>query len=67
MISNQFINRHNGPREHEVSFMLKKLGLNSMNELIEKTVPANIFLPEGLGNVPAMSEYEYLNHVRKLS
>ena len=67
MISNQFIKRHNGPREEDVSTMLNKLGLKSVNELIEKTVPSNIFNPEGIGDIPGMSEYDYLNHVRNLS
>lgn len=67
MISNQFIKRHNGPREEDVSIMLKKLGLNSINELIEKTIPSNIYQQDGIGNIPGMSEYEYLNHVRNLS
>ncbi len=67
MISNQFIKRHNGPREEDVSTMLNKLGLKSVNELIEKTVPSNIFIPEGIGDIPGMSEYDYLNHVRNLS
>jgi glycine dehydrogenase len=67
MISNQFINRHNGPRQEEVKFMLERLGLKSMKELIEKTVPTSIQLPDGIGSDAGMSEYDYLNHIRNLS
>jgi len=67
MIANQFINRHNGPRQEEVKFMLERLGLKSMEELIEKTVPTSIQLPDGIGTDVGMSEYDYLNHIRNLS
>ncbi|MBU3927204.1 MAG: glycine dehydrogenase (aminomethyl-transferring), partial [Bacteroidetes bacterium] len=67
MIANQFINRHNGPRQEEVKFMLERLGLKSMEELIEKTVPTSIQLPDGIGSDAGMSEYDYLNHIRNLS
>jgi glycine dehydrogenase len=67
MISNQFINRHNGPGEEDVQFMLQRLGLKSMDELIAKTVPASIQLTDGIGNDAGMSEYDYLNHIRNLS
>ena len=67
MINNQFITRHNGPRREDVELMLSRLGLSSVDELIEKTVPASIYMNEGLGEIPAMTEYEYLNHMRKVA
>ncbi|MDE6113396.1 MAG: glycine dehydrogenase (aminomethyl-transferring), partial [Bacteroidales bacterium] len=46
--------------------MLKTIGVSSMDELIDKTVPAAIRLKQPL-NLPAgMNEYEYLNHLRTL-
>ncbi len=42
MITDNFIKRHNGPREEEVEMMLKKIGVSSLDELIEKTVPNQI-------------------------
>ncbi|MBN2172982.1 MAG: hypothetical protein JW731_02540, partial [Bacteroidales bacterium] len=42
MISDNFINRHNGPRKHEQDEMLKKIGVASLDELIDQTVPAKI-------------------------
>ncbi len=66
MISDKFVNRHNGPRENELPLMLGKLGLNSLDQLIAKTIPADIMLDRPLNLPPAMSEFEYLNHIRNI-
>ena len=66
MLSNNFACRHNGPNAEETAKMLKTIGVASMDELIDKTVPAAIRLKQPL-NLPAgMNEYEYLNHLRTL-
>jgi glycine dehydrogenase len=46
--------------------MLKAIGAASLNELIDKTVPSNIRFKEALKLPPAMSEFEYLKHLRRL-
>jgi len=61
-----FVSRHNGPRENEVKEMLKKIGVSSIDELISQTVPANIRLKEPLKVGAAMSEFQYLKHLRSL-
>lgn len=66
MSHEMFANRHNGPRDHEIPSMLKTVGVESLNELIDKTVPAGIRLSGPLDLPPAMTEYEYLAHLRKL-
>jgi glycine dehydrogenase len=66
MTTDQFVSRHNGPREQEVSQMLKKIGVSSINELIDQTVPANIRLKEPLKVGAAMSEFQYHKHLRAL-
>jgi len=66
MISDRFVNRHTGPREHELQQMLKVIGVSSLKELINKAVPQNIRLEKPLRLPEAMSEFEYLNHIRKL-
>ncbi len=66
MPSDMFVNRHNGPREHELPQMLKTIGVNSLDELIEKTVPRSIMLEKPLRLPEAMSEFEYLNYVRSI-
>lgn len=66
MLSDKFVNRHNGPRDHELPVMLKTIGVSSLDSLIEKTVPGAIRLEKPL-NVPApMTEFEYLNHIKAL-
>jgi glycine dehydrogenase len=65
-LTNNFINRHNGPRENEVAEMLKTIGVNSLNQLIDETVPASIRLPKALNLPEALNEYEYLTHLKQL-
>ncbi len=67
MITNNFIDRHNGPRAEEAQEMLKTIGVKSMDELIEKTVPAAIRLKNPLSLPNGMNEYEFLNHVQALA
>lgn len=66
MSSDIFASRHIGPRENEVPAMLETIGVNSLDELIDKTVPSSIRLGKPLNLPGAMSEYEYLNHIKKL-
>lgn len=66
MIKDEFIRRHNGPSEAETAKMLQAIGVKSMDELIEKTVPAAIRLKEPLALPDGLSEYEYLNEVNRL-
>ncbi len=46
MSTDKFVNRHNGPRASEVKEMLKKIGVSSVDELIEQTVPSAIRLKQ---------------------
>ncbi|MBE0675209.1 MAG: aminomethyl-transferring glycine dehydrogenase [Bacteroidales bacterium] len=66
MITDRFVDRHIGPREEEIPVMLKAVGVNTLDELIDKTVPKGIRLEKPLELPPAMTEFEYLNHIRKL-
>jgi glycine dehydrogenase len=66
MLSDKFVNRHNGPREDELSQMLEIIGVDSLDQLIEKTVPASIMLERPLRLPEAMSEFEYLNHIKAI-
>ena len=65
-LTNNFINRHNGPRENEVTEMLKTIGAPSLDALIDETIPQAIRLPKALNLPEAMNEYEYLNHLAQL-
>jgi glycine dehydrogenase len=46
--------------------MLKTIGVHSLDQLIEKTVPKSIMLEKPLRLPEAMSEFEYLNHIRSI-
>ncbi len=61
-----FSTRHIGPSESEKTQMLKKIGVSSVEELIEKTIPAHIRLNRELNIADAMSEQEYLQHISAL-
>ena len=47
--------------------MLNKIGVKSVDELIEKTIPSEIRLKERLPLKPAMSEYEFANHINRMA
>lgn len=66
-MTEQFVMRHIGPREHEVSEMCKVIGVKSIDELIEKTVPAHIRLKSPLNLPEAIGEYEYLQRLRTIA
>ncbi len=67
MITNNFIDRHNGPGKEDTERMLKAIGVNSLDQLIDETLPASIRLAKPL-NLPAgLNEFEYLNHIKILA
>ena len=61
-----FSNRHIGPNSAEKSAMLAKIGVSSVNELIDKTIPAHIRLGRELQISEGLTEQEYLTHVQAL-
>jgi len=66
MSTDKFVNRHNGPRNHELPGMLSAIGVDSLDQLIRKTVPENIMLKKPMTLPQAMSEFEYLNHIKMI-
>ena len=57
----EFAARHIGPNEAETKEMLDEIGVGSLEELIDKTIPRDIRITGEL-NVPApVSEFEYLS------
>jgi glycine dehydrogenase len=65
--SREFQRRHNGPDENQTREMLKTVGVNSLDELIDRTVPPAIRMQHSLNLPAAMSEAEYLNHIKEVS
>jgi glycine dehydrogenase len=67
MRTDSFVLRHVGPRENEIHEMIKTIGVSSVDELINKTIPADIRLKNNLDLPKAMSEYEYMSHIQTLA
>ncbi|MDX9848733.1 MAG: aminomethyl-transferring glycine dehydrogenase [Tenuifilaceae bacterium] len=67
MSTERFVNRHIGPRDSEVAEMLKAVGVKSVDELIEQTVPKGIHMDKPL-NLPApLTEQEYLGKIKSIA
>ncbi len=66
MNTDRFALRHIGPRKADLPEMLKTIGVSSIDELVFETVPDNIRLKKDLDLDPAMSEYEFLKHIKEL-
>jgi glycine dehydrogenase len=62
-----FADRHIGPNEDEVHEMLRELGFDNLDALIEATVPKNIRLDRQLNLPEAKSEAEALAELRAIS
>lgn len=67
MALDNFIQRHNGPRDHEINEMIEKIGVSSLDELIDKAVPSSIRLDKPMALGKGMSEYEYSRKLRKIA
>jgi glycine dehydrogenase len=67
MTTDKFVSRHIGPRGKELAEMLQKTGVSGLDELIDQTVPSHIRLKRPLEVAPAMSEYQYMKHLKALS
>ena len=59
--------RHIGISEKDEEKMLQKIGVKSLDELIDKTIPANIRLKEPLALPKTMTEYEFGQHIAGLA
>ena len=63
---NQFAERHIGPRPSEIEEMLQKIGVKTLDELVDQTIPTNIRLNKSLDLPPALNESELLDHMKAL-
>ncbi len=59
--------RHNGINLTEQQVMLEKIGVGSLDELIDKTIPANIRLQKPLELDQAMTERQFAEHINMLA
>jgi glycine dehydrogenase len=63
---NQFSERHIGPNSSDQESMLNSIGVSTIEELIEQTIPNSIRLNEKMDLPDAMSESELLDHMKSL-
>lgn len=63
----EFERRHIGPNEQETKDMLATIGIASIKELIDKTIPENIRVNEKLSIPDAISEYDYLKEIKTVA
>jgi len=67
MASDKFVARHIGPREHEIEEMLEKIGVSSLSELIDQTIPENIRLEKPLRLEDGLTERQYYRKILALA
>ncbi|MGL5112547.1 MAG: aminomethyl-transferring glycine dehydrogenase, partial [Flavobacterium sp.] len=66
MRTDAFALRHIGPRQNDLDYMLKTIGVDSIEQLVYETLPDDIRLKAPLQLDPAMTEYEFANHIHEL-
>ena len=64
MHKDKFQNRHIGPNAADTAKMLQTVQATSIDELIQQTIPDSIRLKKDLRIPKALSEYEYLKHIK---
>jgi glycine dehydrogenase len=64
MLENEFVTRHDGVSSSEETEMLKTIGVASLDDLMDRTIPSAIRLPTPLDLPEAMSEHSYLQSIK---
>ena len=62
-----FQQRHNGPSKDDISQMLDTIGVDSVDELIDQTVPENIRKRAALNIPEALDEFSYVRSVKEMA
>ncbi len=63
----KFVNRHIGPSEEDIQSMLNTIGVESLEQLIDETVPQSIRLSQKLEIDSPISEYKFIDHLKKIA
>ena len=66
MSAYNFADRHIGPREEDISNMLKVIEASSMEELIKETIPKRIRLKQDMNLPEELSESRFIEHMKQL-
>jgi glycine dehydrogenase len=67
MSYSDFSKRHIGPDNSDIKKMLKFIGLNSIEKLLNETIPSSIRIHESLNLPEGISEYEFLKEMNTFS
>ena len=67
MTTDLFASRHIGIRKEDLPKMLETIGVESIDQLINETIPSEIRLKKPLDLNREMSEHEFLSHINSLS
>ena len=63
----EFQQRHIGPNAQDTIKMLAVTGQSTLKELIDLTIPASIQMDHHMDIPDAISEYQYLNHIKEIA
>ncbi|MFK7946472.1 MAG: aminomethyl-transferring glycine dehydrogenase [Saprospiraceae bacterium] len=63
----RFVERHIGINKNDIAAMLQTVGVSSLEELIDQTVPSTIRSNKVLDIPDAVSEYQYLNELKAIA
>jgi glycine dehydrogenase len=63
----KFDSRHIGPDPNEIDEMLKAVNAESLDQLIEQTIPAGIKLNKKLNLDEPVSEYRFIENLKKIA
>jgi glycine dehydrogenase len=63
----EFVMRHIGPRDEQVRDMLAEIGMESLDELVRKTIPGAIRMDAELDLPEALSESAVLARLREIA
>lgn len=64
--NHEFVNRHVGPSDAEISEMLKVVGYDSLEAMVDQAVPDDIRTEEAF-DVPALSEADALSELARMA
>ena len=67
MFKENFTRRHIGPNSSELNKILSTIGVTSVEQLLEQTIPERIRLKNDLNIPEGISEMEFLKEIKKLS
>ncbi len=66
MSEKAFLDRHIGPRDSDIKDMLKVVNVDSVEQLINETVPIHIQLNSKMNLPKPLSESRYIEHIKNL-